>query len=283
MRMIGIGDSPRIGRKSLDADGVGEDAAKALELPSLDQLRRGSAAMSVLDRVLYGPPNPDSEVLSESSRIRRDIVAVSLRIVAEATRDEPDIPTSPLPVHTDKRLWTDRFGELAESVDCATDEAALTARVLAQCASAPTGLDRLVSVMAAVATANLIAIDGLARAIRAHLIEAAVCADIAWCAAHGQLADCPSWRKAERDGESAILVRLRRFLPPEPQPDPDADSGLGDLATAVGFQAAPPTELATVPAPLLELVGRLLRDGRWPTQSQRRIAAETRRRLVERE
>lgn len=274
--MMGTPDSPR-GVTPTDLD-LPVAAARSPELPSLDELRSGSGALSALDRVLYGTV-ADPAAQSEASRTRRDIIAVSLRIVSVATHDEADL-ASAMPVHDpDARLWTDRFAELVESTDCAIDEAGVAAKVLAQCAAAPAGVDRVVSVMATSATADLVDITGLARAIRSHMVEAAACADMAWCAAHGQLADCPSWRRSVRDGEAGILVRLRRFLPPAADPTVAADSDLGDLASAVGFQAAHPREVQ-VPVALMELVDRLLSDGRWATQSQRRIVAETRRRLA---
>lgn len=246
----------------------------------MGELRRGSKGLSALDRVLYGAVD-DSSARSEASRTRRDIIAVSLRIVAAASRGDADF-ASDMPVHDpDDRLWTDRFAEMVESIECAAGEAGVVAKTLAQCSSAPAGVDRVVSAMATSVTAGLIEITGLARAIRSHLVEAAVCADMAWCAAHGQLADCPSWRRCEGDGEAAILVRLRRFLPaPNTDESEQADSDLGDLASAVGFDTVR-REDVTVSVAMIKLVDRLLRDGRWATQSQRSIVAETRRRLTD--
>ncbi|HIW61461.1 MAG TPA: hypothetical protein H9881_03310 [Candidatus Stackebrandtia excrementipullorum] len=273
---MGTGETPRgTAPTEFELPGI---AQRSPELPSLGELRRGPAALSALDRVLYGSAE-DSASRSEASRTRRDIVAVSLRIVALATHDEADL-VSAVPVHDpDDRLWTDRFGELVESVDCTVDEAGIAAKTLAQCASAPSGLDRVIAVMATSATADLVEIAGLTRAIRSHMVEAAVCADMAWCAAHGQLAECPSWRRSEREGEAAVLVRLQRFLPPKTKIISTTDSDLGDLAAAVGFAASHPQEVS-VPVALIELVDRLLSDGRWATPSQRRIVTEARRRLT---
>ncbi|WP_147132820.1 hypothetical protein [Stackebrandtia albiflava] len=260
----------------------GDPSGRPMELPALDELRRGSSALSVLDRVLY-PPSSDESAGDEPSVLRRQITAVSLRIVADATRLEPSIPSACIEPHaTGEDYWPDRFAELADRVACAVEEAALTARVLAQCARVPAGLDRLVSVMAATATAELIMIDGVEAAVRSHLVEAAECADLAWCAAHSRLTDCPTWRRRRvADSERAILIALRRYLIPEQPGGPDP-------SVTVPVEAADPpgrpvkegpADRLAVPAPMLELVSRLLRDGRWPTDSQRRIAAETRHRL----
>ncbi|MGH8880680.1 MAG: hypothetical protein ACRD0P_25555, partial [Stackebrandtia sp.] len=75
----------------------------------------------------------------------------------------------------------------------------------------------LLAVMAQTVTDRLVK-DGRPRdeLLRSHLRHAARYADIAWCASHGELADCPSWQAERRQqSERLVLTELKRHLPPE--------------------------------------------------------------------
>jgi hypothetical protein len=271
------------------------------DLPSFADLRErlsGNAQVSaVLDEVLYGPTGDTTGNVDVGRDVRRDIVEAALRIVSQAAAVESAILAGPADCHGDDLGswgdWSGRFAQLAGSVDPAGPGARFCGEIVAQCAQAPPGLDKLVGVLAATAAApgwaGSALIDPLAdsaqrlETVRSELIDAGCFADIAWCAAHGMLTDCPSWRLQLTDAsEQDVLTRLRRFLPVKAtRPAATHPTGLrrGSAGSSSGADQVPlrlEGETFSVPITIIKLLDKLLRDGRWPTAGQRDVASQVR-------
>ncbi|HZE41232.1 MAG TPA: hypothetical protein VE172_20725 [Stackebrandtia sp.] len=234
--------------------------------PSFAELRDKAVGnrrtTSVVDEVLYGvsqePPASDDHPRD----IRRDIVDTSLRLVDSASRRESAVHQAPMDIHRDDADWPRRFAELAAAVDPEVSNAGVAAEVVAQCARVPSGMDKLIKVLVGAAARRLVdAGPRRPETVRSHLVDAAIHADIAWCATHGELARCPSWADHRATTpERVILTELRRYLP---------------------RTAAEPAEAASLslPEPVAELLVKLLDAGRWPSAAQRRVVEEVRGRL----
>lgn len=307
--VIGIGEQRYIsGPESGEA---GRVLAQA-DLPSLEDLRFQAPGRirvkSVLDEVLYGLNEADGARKDPRSQdVRRDIVEYSLRIVASAAIREPAVLAGSPHVHEiddHDNAWPQRFTEMLGLVRPVDNGAKATADIVAQCAKVPVGLDKLVAIMSETVTDKLAA-DGRPRdqIFRAHMSNAAQYADIAWCASHGDLVGCPSWNAQKQDkNERAILNELKRHVAPEPSRDSVEGKGAnsatenGDAARspvgATGGAAAAPRPRTgakrghsgsahgvVLPEAMVDLMSRLLDDGRWPSMAQREIAVRTRQTL----
>lgn len=262
------------------ADGANRQAPGPLDVPTLEQLRFNTADQSstVLDDVLYGAAQPDPRTVDTSERdIRRDIVDVSVRIVTEASRHEAVITDGPTSLHITEtgelQTWRQRFVELAAAVNPLRTGMQATAEILAQCAHTPVGIDKLVAIMAQVAYNGLTASGrNSAQTVRAHMVNAVSYADIAWCASHGELLNCPSWLEQRREkSEHMVLSELNRH-----RAIADADDEL-DAAVQIVESQSPrhETHYVRMPATLVSVAARLLDDGRWSTRTQRAVARQT--------
>ncbi|MGH8877539.1 MAG: hypothetical protein ACRD0P_09390 [Stackebrandtia sp.] len=215
-----------------------ESTGPAMALPSLAELRRGDEAgrSTVLDKVLYGQFDEGREPAPVRD-VRRDIVDTSVVLVRSAARRQPRILAGPASPHgTDPAGgdWPQRFARMLDRVSPCDNGVAATADVVAQCAEISVALSKLVAVMSQTVTERLIN-DGRPRdeLYRKHMRNAARYADIAWCASHGELAQCPSWRSERREHtEQQVLAELRRHLPADvgdlagvPDPRGEDDSG----------------------------------------------------------
>ena len=217
-------DGPSVSAEPAAVSGSEAESSSSV-LPSLEDLRfqaPGRAVVaSVLDNVLYGLSREDGARKDPRAQdVRRDIVETAVTIVATAAVRDPEVldgPDDPHDAARDRPHWSDRFGQLLASVRPVDHGPAITCDVVAQCAGAPVALAKLVSVMGGT-VGDRLGYDGRPRDVvmRAHLVNAAVYADIAWCASHGDLAGCVSWRSERQDkSERLILTELKRHLPPE--------------------------------------------------------------------
>ncbi len=251
-------------------EAVGQDdetCLESLEFPSLDELRvqPGIKRESVLDSVFYGGVDADGLSHDQSTRdIRRDIVDMSVRIVADASRKHESVQTIPVAVHAgekDDDTWRERFAQLLAAVNPLSTGAGVTAEVVSQCAVAPSGFEKLIGAM------SQTVFDGLSASgqkcvttVRNHLVNAVDYADLAWCAAHGELIECPSWRKQrEEKTEHMILKELQRH-----RRNDDPQTGSRTLP---------------IPESVVSVTAHLLNDGKWSTPRQRAVAMQTRQSL----
>ena len=221
------------------ASDMPELSGSAMALPSLAELRRGDGeggGSTVLDQVLYGQFDGARKPARDRD-VRRDIVDTSVVLVRSAAARQPRILAGPDSPHSSDPAggdWPQRFAHLLERVSPGDCDVATTADVVAQCAQIPLALAKLAAIMSGTVAGRLID-DGRPRdeLLRKHMRNAARYADIAWCASHGELAPCPSWRGQRREHtEQQVLAELRRHLP--------ADVGeLAELPQPPGGKDAP--------------------------------------------
>ena len=264
--MTRLSNSQGIATATADQDE--EVSLESLEFPSLDELRfqPGAKRESVLDSVFYGGVDAEGLSNDQSTRdIRRDIVDISVRIVTEASRKHESVQSIPVCLHADEmpeqETWRQRFGQLLAAVNPLATGAGVTAEVVMQCALAPSGFEKLIAAMAQAVFDGLTASgQECVATVRNHLVNAVEYADLAWCAAHGELMSCPSWRKqCEEKTEHMILRELQRHRHSE-------EPGAG-------------TRMLHLPESVVAVSAHLLNDGKWATPRQRAVAVQTRQTL----